>query len=60
MAMYNRRELAKVTLAGLAAPLLGTFARAPRTRRRLALVTGAISIAIGILWGVPMAALLLA
>jgi len=61
IALFGLGSIAGMAIAtGIAGASLGTFARDPRTRRRLSVVTGAISIAIGILWGIPMAALLLA
>lgn len=66
----NASRLAYITLFGvgsiagmavataIAGVSLNALARDARTRRRVAIVAGAVSIAIGILWGIPMANIL--
>jgi len=46
--------------SGIAGLSLHAAARHPRTRRTLALVTGAVSIVAGVLWAIPMVGVLLA
>jgi ABC-type nickel/cobalt efflux system permease component RcnA len=46
--------------SGIAGASLHAMAHRPSTRRRLAVVTGAVSIVVGVLWSIPMIAVLLA
>lgn len=59
--LFGIGSIAGMAIATGAAGLsLRALAPGTRTRRRLALATGALSIAVGIAWGVPMASVLLA
>jgi hypothetical protein len=46
--------------SGIAGASLHAVAHRPSTQRRLAVVTGAVSIVVGVLWSIPMVAALLA
>ena len=59
--VFGAGSIAGMTLAsGVAGASLRAAARHPGTRRTLALVTGVLSIVVGLVWAIPMVGLLLA
>ncbi len=57
--LFGAGSIAGMAIAsGVAGASLGAIARGPRTRRSLALVTGIVSVAVGIGWGIPMVGIL--
>ncbi|HLL24090.1 MAG TPA: hypothetical protein VK427_18285, partial [Kofleriaceae bacterium] len=59
LVLFGLGSVAGMAVAtGVAGASVRSFAHRPASRRRLSLVTGALSIVIGVLWGVPMAQLL--
>jgi mannose/fructose/N-acetylgalactosamine-specific phosphotransferase system component IID len=59
--LFGLGSVAGMAIAsGIAGASLRTVARSHRTRRRLALITGAVSIVAGALWAIPMLGVLLA
>jgi High-affinity nickel-transport protein len=59
VALFGIGSIAGMAIAsGVAGAALGRVARTPRARRGFALSTGAVSIVVGVMWGVPMLALI--
>lgn len=57
--LFGAGSIAGMAIAsGIAGASLGAVARGPRARRTIALVTGVVSIAVGIAWGIPMVGIL--
>ncbi len=57
MALFGAGSVAGMALAsGLAGLSLSRLARAPAHARRLGVVAGALSIVVGLAWGVPILA----